>query len=123
MAPRHVVWLQDMLRGSKVGKLVMAEGAPPHSHVNPTIRALFLITSQPPPRLQQPERWPAELVELVDRCLLKEPAERISAEQLLAHPFVERGARLGAAPVLGMIARSEGRARPRALRARWTTRR
>ena len=37
--------------------LEMAEERPPYADVNPTIRALFLITSNDPPTLAKREQW------------------------------------------------------------------
>ena len=79
---------------------------PPHAHVNPTIRALFLITSQPAARLDEPTRWSDELNSFVEATLQKEPTPRPSAQQLLGHPLVERGVALGSTPVHGMLRRA-----------------
>eukprot|EP00965_Chrysotila_dentata_P245534 6206616-Pleurochrysis_carterae.AAC.2 len=49
----------------------MAEVHPPHAHVNPTIRALFLITAKPPPTLKSPDKWSPALASLLERCLVK----------------------------------------------------
>ena len=68
--------------------------------MSPTIRALFLITSRPPPRLKDAGQWSAELDDLVAACLVKEPEARATAATLLASPLVQRGRRLGMPPLL-----------------------
>ena len=84
----------------------MAEQRPPHSDVNPTIRALFLITSSPPATLQEPQKWSEEMASFLACCLVKDAPERHSAQQLEQMPFVQRGVSLGMAPVLSMLRRA-----------------
>ena len=91
--------------------LEMAELNPPHYEVSPTIRALFLITSQPPPRLKEAaERWSAEFDDFVACCLVKDPEARASAATLRAHAFVQKGARLGTEPLPRMLERKRAAA-------------
>ena len=85
--------------------LEMAERRPPHSDVSPTIRALFLITSSPPPTLAEPHKWSEECADFVAQCVVKEPALRPPATALEPHPFVQRGLRLGTPPILTMLSR------------------
>eukprot|EP00727_Mastigamoeba_balamuthi_P001683 m51a1_g11511 putative serine threonine-protein kinase 24-like (767) ;mRNA; r:5623-8817 len=63
----------------------MACGTPPHSHL-PPMRALFLIPTLPPPTLDK--RFSRRFRDFVAQCLVKEPAARPSAEQLMSHEFV-----------------------------------
>jgi serine/threonine protein kinase len=65
----------------------MAELTPPHHDLHP-VRAIFAIPKDPPPRLQDAARWSRAMHDFVARCLVKDPAERPSAAELLAHPFV-----------------------------------
>eukprot|EP01121_Diplochlamys_sp_Union-15-3_P017925 TRINITY_DN6417_c0_g1_i3.p1 TRINITY_DN6417_c0_g1~~TRINITY_DN6417_c0_g1_i3.p1 ORF type:complete len:665 (-),score=144.11 TRINITY_DN6417_c0_g1_i3:57-2051(-) len=62
----------------------LAEKKPPHSEKTP-IRALFAITTSPPPRLTKAELYSSLLIEFIELCLNKEPKERPSAEDLLNH--------------------------------------
>ncbi len=42
-----------------------------------------MIPNRPPPRLQNEGRWSKEFVDFISKCLVKEPAHRPSAQQLL----------------------------------------
>ncbi|PXF43948.1 Serine/threonine-protein kinase pakC [Gracilariopsis chorda] len=68
-----------------------AEWEPPHMAEKP-LRAMVLITTQPPPTLREPNRWSAEFRDFVAQCLVVNPARRASASQLLSHPFLKRAA-------------------------------
>ena len=65
----------------------MAQGQPPHAHIHP-MRAIFIIPTKEPPTLDEPTRWPPELVDFLAKCVVKIPANRPSAESLLSHAFV-----------------------------------
>jgi len=69
--------------------LEMAEGKPPYGDIHP-MRAIFMIPTKPPPSFRQPDRWSAEFIDFVSRCLVKNPAQRAGAEELLRHEFVLR---------------------------------
>ena len=84
----------------------MAEQRPPHSDVNPTIRALFLITSSPPATLARPELWSADMADCLSGCLAKDAADRLSASALLEHSFTRKGVALGMEPVRTMLLRA-----------------
>eukprot|EP01125_Pyxidicula_operculata_P016769 TRINITY_DN57_c0_g1_i1.p1 TRINITY_DN57_c0_g1~~TRINITY_DN57_c0_g1_i1.p1 ORF type:complete len:920 (-),score=290.32 TRINITY_DN57_c0_g1_i1:464-3223(-) len=64
----------------------MTEGEPPYMDF-PPLRALFLISTKGIPPLKEEEKWSDELVEFLGMCLTIEPEKRLSADQLLAHPF------------------------------------
>lgn len=49
----------------------MAEGAPPHSNLNP-LRAIFLIPSKPAPTLSDPDQWSPEMLDFIRCCCKKE---------------------------------------------------
>jgi serine/threonine protein kinase len=57
----------------------------------PPLRALFLIATQPPPTLREPEKWTEEFKDFLQSCLAKNPQKRGSAEELLKHPFILKG--------------------------------
>lgn len=65
----------------------MAEGEPPLLSEAP-LRALLMITINPPPKLKAPQ-WSPALVHFLSRCLDTRPEKRASAEQLLMHPFIK----------------------------------
>ncbi|KAL7553460.1 hypothetical protein ACHAWF_016742 [Thalassiosira exigua] len=67
----------------------MAEGAPPHSNLNP-LRAIFLIPSKPAPTLADPSFWSPEMVDFLKCCCMKDPSERTDSALLTSHPFVRQ---------------------------------
>lgn len=66
-----------------------AEWEPPHMDEKP-LRAMFLITTQAPPKLKAPQQWSAEFNDFISCCLVLNPARRASASQLLTHPFLKK---------------------------------
>lgn len=66
----------------------LANGLPPYATEHP-YRALFLIPKHDPPRLEAPH-FSRSFKDFVSLCLRKNPSERPSAEQLLAHAFVKK---------------------------------
>ncbi|KAA6396945.1 MAG: putative Serine/threonine-protein kinase pakA [Streblomastix strix] len=64
-----------------------ADGEPPLSNM-PPLRALFLIATQPPPRLRNPTKWSSEFNNFLTCCLQHDPKRRWTAEKLLTHPFL-----------------------------------
>lgn len=42
-----------------------------------------MIPNRPPPRLQNEGRWSKSFVDFISRCLVKDPANRPTARQLL----------------------------------------
>jgi len=65
----------------------MAEMNPPLSSMHP-MRAIFLIPTRDPPTLTDPEEWSDEFNDFIACCLIKDPEERWSADELLKHPFI-----------------------------------
>ena len=68
-----------------------AERVPPLFD-EPIMRALYLITSQGPPRLSDEGKWSPQMKDWLARSLRMEPTSRIRSEQLLCHPFLKRAA-------------------------------
>jgi serine/threonine protein kinase len=66
-----------------------AEWEPPRLDEKP-LRAMFLITTQPPPQLQDRARWSPEFHDFLSRCLIHNPAKRADASELLNHPFLRK---------------------------------
>jgi p21-activated kinase 1 len=66
----------------------MIEGIPPYKVEKP-LRALFLIAVNGRPELKEPEKLSDKFKDFLDNCLQVDPDQRATAEQLLAHPFLE----------------------------------
>lgn len=69
--------------------LECAEWEPPYMEEKP-LRAMFLITTKPPPVLKDRQRWSPEFNDFLARCLVLNPARRACATELLAHPFLKK---------------------------------
>eukprot|EP00211_Chloroparvula_japonica_P003436 CAMPEP_0119124176 /NCGR_PEP_ID=MMETSP1310-20130426/3868_1 /TAXON_ID=464262 /ORGANISM="Genus nov. species nov., Strain RCC2339" /LENGTH=442 /DNA_ID=CAMNT_0007114087 /DNA_START=139 /DNA_END=1467 /DNA_ORIENTATION=+ len=67
----------------------LAECRPPYANIHP-MRAIFMIPSRPPPKLSAPDKWSADFNDFIAKCLTKNPDERPSADDLLAHPFIAK---------------------------------
>jgi hypothetical protein len=67
----------------------MAEGEPPHMDLQP-LRALFIIATQPPPTLQEPDKWSSTFKDFLAVSLSKNASKRASAAELLQHPFLKK---------------------------------
>jgi hypothetical protein len=65
----------------------LCEKEPPWMDLQP-MAAMQKILEAPPPRLQHPQKWSSQLQDFLKAMLMKSPAERPTAEQLLAHPFL-----------------------------------
>lgn len=70
-----------------ITSLEMAEGEPPLLH-EPPLRALLLISINPPPSLNEPQRWSRNFAHFLSRCLDTDVERRANADQLLLHPFI-----------------------------------
>eukprot|EP01113_Clastostelium_recurvatum_P032515 TRINITY_DN4190_c0_g1_i8.p1 TRINITY_DN4190_c0_g1~~TRINITY_DN4190_c0_g1_i8.p1 ORF type:complete len:587 (-),score=130.72 TRINITY_DN4190_c0_g1_i8:28-1788(-) len=67
----------------------MGDGRPPYSDIFP-LRAMMMIPMKPPPTMKDTTKWSPELNDFVAKCLHKDPSQRPSAMQLLAHPFIAK---------------------------------
>ncbi len=66
----------------------LATGQPPHRAETQDINVLFnKIINQKVPRI--PSKWSDSFADFVDKCFIKNPAERWSFEQLLSHEFLQ----------------------------------
>ncbi|XP_069754893.1 serine/threonine-protein kinase 10 isoform X2 [Narcine bancroftii] len=65
----------------------MAQIEPPHHELNP-MRVLLKIAKGDPPTLENPSKWSADFKDFLKKALDKNPDTRLSAAQLLQHPFV-----------------------------------
>lgn len=64
-----------------------AQRDPPHHDMSP-VRVLLKIQKGEPPKLDFPSRWSKEFSEFLLHCLNKDPTKRLSADELLEHPFI-----------------------------------
>ncbi|KAL8591778.1 Serine/threonine-protein kinase 3 [Nucella lapillus] len=68
--------------------LEMAEGKPPYGDIHP-MRAIFMIPTKPPPSFRQPDKWSSEFIDFVSKCLVKNPENRATADELLEHEYIQ----------------------------------
>ncbi|PRP83928.1 p21-activated protein kinase [Planoprotostelium fungivorum] len=66
--------------------IMMAEWDPPYITEN-TTKALFMISTQGAPSLQEPKRWSAPMADFVKQCTEMDPTKRPKAIELQQHPF------------------------------------
>ncbi|KAL0269444.1 UNVERIFIED_CONTAM: hypothetical protein PYX00_007175 [Menopon gallinae] len=64
-----------------------AEMEPPNHEMSP-MRVLLKIQKSDPPKLHNPSQWSKEFNEFIAKCLIKDPSQRPTAEDLLKHAFV-----------------------------------
>ncbi|KXS19268.1 Pkinase-domain-containing protein [Gonapodya prolifera JEL478] len=65
----------------------MIEGEPPYLEEEP-LKALYLIATNGTPTLKHPERLSPQCRDFLSKCLAVDPKRRLSADELLRHPFV-----------------------------------
>ncbi|GIX70606.1 hypothetical protein CEXT_283311 [Caerostris extrusa] len=66
-----------------------AQMEPPNHELSP-MRVLLKIQKSDPPTLDQPSRWSKDFSLFLTKCLLKDPQSRLSASELLRHPFIAK---------------------------------
>lgn len=108
------LWMSpEVLEGSKydgkadiwslgVSAIEMADGHAPFHDV-PIMDAMYKIASGDPPSLQNPSKWSQNFNDFLKCCLVKDPAGRSSAVELLAHPFVQTGLKTGETVIKELI--------------------
>ena len=52
---------------------------------------MMSIPTKPPPQLPEDKPYSSEFRDFLSKCLIKDPKERMDAEQLLEHPFIKAG--------------------------------
>mmetsp|Transcript_21390 Transcript_21390/g.35776 ORF Transcript_21390/g.35776 Transcript_21390/m.35776 type:complete len:650 (+) Transcript_21390:162-2111(+) len=65
----------------------MAEILPPLANLHP-MRVLFMIPSNPPPRLKDKEKWSLNFHDFLQTTLVKDAKSRPNCAQLLQHKFI-----------------------------------
>lgn len=78
----------------------MAYGKPPLTEFDP-MRVLFRITEGPAPSLDS--GFSQVFREFVDLCLVKDPLKRASVKDLLKHPFIKLGAKIGSKDIRSLL--------------------
>ncbi|XP_011882386.1 PREDICTED: serine/threonine-protein kinase 10-A isoform X2 [Vollenhovia emeryi] len=66
-----------------------AQMEPPNHEMSP-MRVLLKIQKGDPPKLDQPGKWSKEFNDFIAKALIKDPASRPTADDLLRHPFISR---------------------------------
>ncbi|GBG68289.1 hypothetical protein CBR_g2836 [Chara braunii] len=72
-----------------ISGIEMAEGLPPRSNIHP-MRVIFMISREPPPMLEDKEKWSLVFHDFVAKSLTKEPRSRPTATQMLQHKFIDK---------------------------------
>ena len=67
----------------------LAQGEPPYMNEKP-MRALYLIAVSGVKGLEDKSKWSTEFNDFVDQCLIVNPEERPSVDELLEHPFLQK---------------------------------
>ena len=67
----------------------MIDGEPPFFN-EPPLQAMRRIRDMPPPKLKNAHKISSRLQSFLDRMLVRDPAQRATAAELLAHPFLRQ---------------------------------
>lgn len=65
----------------------LAEKEPPHNELNPT-RVMMKIRKSDSPGFKEPNKWSKQFQDFLTKCLNKSPEQRLTAKELLKHPFI-----------------------------------
>lgn len=64
------------------------EGQPPYYGVKP-LRAMFMISTKPSPKLKESSKWSSGMIDFVQKCLIKDPLSRPHTSELSTHPWIQ----------------------------------
>ncbi|XP_018560879.1 serine/threonine-protein kinase PAK mbt [Anoplophora glabripennis] len=67
----------------------MVDGEPPFFN-EPPLQAMRRIREMPPPKLKNAHKVSPRLQSFLDKMLVRDPAQRASAQELLSHPFLRQ---------------------------------
>ncbi|CAL1525982.1 unnamed protein product [Lymnaea stagnalis] len=65
-----------------------AQIEPPNKEMHP-MRVLIKIQKADPPGFDKPSKWSKDFKDFVSKCLIKNPEQRATAQELLEHPFIK----------------------------------
>lgn len=65
----------------------LAEGEPPNFREK-TYNLIRIISEGPAPSLMVKQKWSDDFISFVEACLRKNPYERLTAQDLMTHPFI-----------------------------------
>lgn len=65
-----------------------AQREPPNHQMSP-MRVLLKIQKGDPPKLENPSFWSRAFIDFIAKCLIKDPTQRPTATELLAHSFLK----------------------------------
>jgi serine/threonine protein kinase len=80
----------------------LAEGSPPYIEFTPS-RAMVEISTRGFPGWRYPDLHSPDICDFVEKCLAMRPENRWTVQQLTAHPFVRRAAKLDRQVVLAEL--------------------
>ncbi|XP_069946379.1 serine/threonine-protein kinase 10 isoform X7 [Cherax quadricarinatus] len=72
-----------------ISLIEFAQMDPPNHEVSP-VRVMLKIQKSDPPKLDYPSKYSKEFNDFISKCLVKDPALRPSAVELLQHPFISK---------------------------------
>lgn len=67
----------------------MVDGEPPFFN-EPPLQAMRRIREMPPPKLKNAHKISPKLQSFLDKMLVRDPAQRATAQELLQHPFLRQ---------------------------------
>ena len=77
----------------------LAEGKPPYADYLP-IKAMYFIVNKGIPDISLKDAHSSEFLDFLDKCLDSDPKKRLSATELLNHPFLSRSCNQTEIPTL-----------------------
>ena len=51
---------------------------------------MFMISTKPAPALKDPSKWSPDMIDFVQKCLIKDSSLRPQTRELCNHPWIER---------------------------------
>lgn len=72
-----------------ISLIEFAQMDPPNHEISP-VRVMLKIQKSDPPRLDYPSKYSKEFNDFISKCLVKDPALRPTAPELLKHPFISK---------------------------------
>ncbi|CAG5132343.1 unnamed protein product, partial [Candidula unifasciata] len=79
---------QNFKTFSGITLIEFAQIEPPNKEMHP-MRVLIKIQKSDPPGFDKPSKWSKNFRDFVQKCLVKSPEQRPTAQELLQHPFIK----------------------------------